>query len=43
VSEMQRMNDLKKVKIHCVGVGKDHDAEFMKRLARLTGGTYVAR
>ncbi len=43
ISEMSRMNDQKKVRIHTIGIGKDHNAEFMRRLAALTGGSYVAR
>jgi HEAT repeat protein len=43
LAEIARMNEHKKVCINTVGVGKGHDAELMKRLARLNGGTYVAR
>ena len=42
IAEIARMNEHKKVCIHTIGVGKDHDAELMKRIARLNGGTYVA-
>jgi HEAT repeat protein len=43
IAEISRMNEHKKVVVNTVGVGKDHDAELMKRIARLNGGTYVAR
>ena len=43
IKQVARMNQLKKVKIHTIGVGRDHDARFMRSLAEMTGGTYVAR
>jgi HEAT repeat protein len=43
IAEIARMNEHKKVTINTIGVGKDHDVELMKRIARLNGGTYVAR
>jgi hypothetical protein len=43
LAEVARLNDNKKVVIHTIGLGKDHNAELMKRLARLNGGVYVAR
>ena len=42
IAEVARLNEHKKVCIHTIGVGKDHDVELMKRLARLNGGIYVA-
>jgi HEAT repeat protein len=43
LAEVARWNELKRVKIHAVGVGKDHDAAFMRSLAESSGGTYVNR
>jgi HEAT repeat protein len=43
IAEISRMNEHKKVTIHTIGVGDDHDVELMKRIARMNGGTYVAR
>ncbi|HYC77979.1 MAG TPA: HEAT repeat domain-containing protein [Planctomycetota bacterium] len=43
LAEVLRMNSEQKLKIHAVGVGKDHAVDFMKSLAERTGGTYVAR
>jgi len=36
-------NRLKRVTIHCIGIGKAHNAAFMSQLARENGGQYVAR
>jgi uncharacterized protein YegL len=41
--EVKRWNGLRRVKIHSVGVGKQHDSTFMKRLADESGGEYVRR
>lgn len=41
IREIGRINSLKKVQIHTVGIGRGHDRGFMKRLAEMTGGTYV--
>lgn len=43
LKEVARLNDLKKVKIHTVGVGEGKDGTFLRRLAEMTGGTYVER
>jgi hypothetical protein len=43
LDEVRRLNSEKKLKIHCIGIGKDHDEPLMKALAALTGGQYVAR
>jgi len=43
VEEIARINSLRKVKIHTVGVGVLHDRVFLERLARDNGGKYVAR
>jgi hypothetical protein len=37
------LNALKQVKIHAIGIGRDHDARLMRGLAELTGGSYIAR
>lgn len=42
VKEVKRLNALKKVKIHTIGVGDGHDGDFMEELAAITGGTYVS-
>ena len=41
--EIEKINSLKKVEIHAIGVGKSHNRGFMERLAKMTGGTYIAR
>ncbi|MSR75943.1 MAG: VWA domain-containing protein [Planctomycetes bacterium] len=43
VKELQRMNMLKLIKVHTIGVGKNHDPVLMRRIAEVTGGDYVAR
>jgi hypothetical protein len=40
---VRRMNKLRGVKIHCIGVGDDHDASFLRKLAEQNSGDYVAR
>jgi len=42
LEEVRRMNSLRRIKIHCIGIG-DHDKKFMETLARENGGTYVSR
>jgi HEAT repeat protein len=37
------LNATKKVQIHTIGVGKDHNEALMRELATLTGGQYVAK
>ena len=41
IREISRINALKKVQIHTVGIGRGHDQAFMMKLAEMTGGTYV--
>ncbi|MEZ6196315.1 MAG: HEAT repeat domain-containing protein [Planctomycetota bacterium] len=41
--EIVELNKLRRVVIHTIGVGRDHDANFMRLLAEETGGQYVAR
>ena len=43
LEEVKRWNQLRRVKIHSVGVGADHAVAFMRALAANSGGTYVAR
>jgi len=40
---VREWNRLARVVIHTVGVGKDHDAAFLRRLAEENGGVYVSR
>jgi hypothetical protein len=43
LAEVTRLNSEQKLKIHVIGVGKDHDKALMQAIAAATGGTYVAR
>ncbi len=43
LEEVKRWNNLRRVKIHTVGVGDGHAVAFMQALAASSGGTYVAR
>ena len=36
-------NETSHLTIHTIGIGKDHDAEFLKELAKIGDGTYIAR
>ena len=36
-------NETGNLTIHTIGIGKDHDAEFLKELAKIGDGTYIAR
>ncbi len=36
-------NKTAKMTIHCIGIGKDHDADFLKELAKIGDGKYVRR
>ncbi len=36
-------NETAKMTIHCIGIGKQHDADFLKALARIGDGKYVRR
>lgn len=40
---VREWNSLSKVVVHTVGVGKDHNAAFLRRLAEENGGMYVSR
>ena len=42
VSKFLEANQQQRCVVHCIGVGPLHNKELMKRLARETGGTYVA-
>jgi len=43
LAEVKRWNLLRRVKVHTVGVGRDHAKAFMESLAESSGGTYVRR
>jgi HEAT repeat protein/uncharacterized protein YegL len=43
LNAVRRWNELRRVKVHAVGVGGDHDAAFMRELADSSGGVYVNR
>lgn len=43
LKEVDRMNALKKIKIHTIGVGEGQDEGFLRKLAEMTGGQYVRR
>ncbi len=43
LKEIEEMNALKKVRIHSIGIGPNHDVRLMRGLADMTGGSYVAR
>jgi hypothetical protein len=43
LEEVKRWNELRRVKIHTVGVGDGHAVAFMRSLAASSGGKYVAR
>lgn len=40
---VQEWNRLARVVVHAVGIGKDHDAAFLRRLASENGGQYTSR
>jgi len=42
LDEVRRINRLRRIKIHCIGIG-DTDANFLRTLAAESGGTYVAK
>lgn len=41
LEETQKMNPLQRVVINAVGLGKDKDAGFLRKLANQNGGTYI--
>jgi Mg-chelatase subunit ChlD len=41
--EVRALNRLRRIVIHTVGVGKDQNVDFMRRLAEDNNGTYAAR
>jgi len=43
LKEIDRLNRFRRISILAIGVGKLHDQEFMKSLARQNGGRYVQR
>ncbi len=43
LEEVRKMNRLRRIVIHTIGVGKDENRPFMKALADQNGGTYVHR
>jgi hypothetical protein len=40
---MKAWNEQSHLTIHTIGIGKDHDADFLTRLAQIGDGTYVKR
>ena len=40
---VKEWNQAAKMTIHCIGIGKEHDADFLKALARIGDGKYVRR
>jgi hypothetical protein len=42
LDEVRRINRLRRIKIHCIGIG-DTDTSFLRTLAAESGGTYVAK
>jgi len=40
---VSRANEGRGIKIHCIGVGEDHDVDFLRKLAKQNQGHYVAR
>jgi HEAT repeat protein len=40
---VRRANEGRGIKIHCIGVGEDHDVDFLRKLAEENQGHYVAR
>ena len=39
--EVKKLNDLRRIKIHCIGLGTSTDQRFMRQLAKENGGQYV--
>lgn len=42
LAKVREWNSLKKVVVHSIGLGREHNRAFMERLARENGGEYVA-
>jgi hypothetical protein len=40
---VRRVNAHRRVKIHAIGVGFDHNVDFLRTLSEQNGGVYVAR
>jgi len=43
LEEVKSLNRLRRITIHSVGVGKNHNVDFMRKLAEENGGMYAAR
>jgi HEAT repeat protein len=43
LEHVRRWNEHRRIKIHAIGVGHDHDVDFLRKLAENNGGLYVAR
>ncbi len=43
LAEVQRMNKVRQLSIHTIGVGKNHASGFLKRLAAENHGQYIGR
>lgn len=43
LERVRELNRRARLRIHAIGVGADHDAEFLKELARIGDGQYIAR
>ena len=43
LKEVRRLNEVRDITIHTIGVGKNHIAGFLQRLATENGGQYLAR
>ncbi len=43
LARVREWNAVAHLRIHAVGIGKEHDVEFMQELARIGDGQYVAR
>ena len=41
--EVKRMNQVRKITLHTIGVGEGHNAPFLRRLAAQNDGQYLAR
>jgi len=43
LAEVNRWNEIHRIRIHAIGVGKQHNRKLMEGLANGSGGTYVQR